>query len=110
MDNNINDPSSLWSTLKEGIIFVIKSETSSIDAILNLIFGILAILFVFAYATSPFIEIILKFFKPEFSFGVHPIYIIVMFLGVLVYFGKCIKFVNVQKDSKEKINKLKKAG
>ncbi|WP_404988080.1 hypothetical protein [Clostridium culturomicium] len=110
MDNNINSPNSLWSALKEGIIFVIKSETSSIDAILNLIFGILAILFVFAYAASPAVEILLKFLKPEFTFGVHPIYVILMFYGVLLYFGKCIKFVNEQKSKEAEIQRIKKAG
>lgn len=103
MDNDIKDHNSLWATLKEGIIYFIKSETSSIDAILNLLFGILAILFVFACATSPIIEIILQFLKPELSLGINPIYIVIMFFGVLIYFGKCVKFVNGVKVLKEKI-------
>lgn len=110
MDNDINSPNSLWSTLKEGIIYVIKSETSSIDAILNLIFGVLAILFVFACSTTSIVETLLQSWKPELNLGISPIYIVVMFFGTLIYFSKCIKFVNSQKKMEEKIHKIKKVG
>lgn len=103
MDKKIEDHNSLWGVMKSSIIYFIKAETSSTEAKLNLLFGVLSILFVFTCAASSIVETFLKFFKPELDFGFHPMIIFIMFSFVLMYFWGCIKFVTKVNKIEEKL-------
>lgn len=105
MDQNIDTPNSLWGTMKESILHIITTEKSSIAGKLNLLFGVLSILFLIGCMSTSLVDNILKLWKPEIDLGFPPIYIVLMFLGVLIYFGYCVKFVDADKNDKGKIKK-----
>lgn len=109
MDKKIENHNSLWAVMKSSIIYIIKAETSTIEAKLNLLFGVLSILFVFTCAASSFVEIILKFLKPELEFGFNPTSILAMFFLVLVYFTLCIRYVAGLNKLEERLKEYNKS-
>lgn len=100
MDQDINTPNSIWGTIKESVIYIIKSETASTASKLNLLFGIIAILFLIGCGATSLADYVVKLIRPNIEIGFPAIYIVLMFLGTLIYFWKCIDFV--QKDSLDK--------
>lgn len=44
----------------------------------------------------------MKFLKPELDFGISPILLVVMFFGLIIYFGYCVRYVDGIKELKER--------
>lgn len=111
MINSAEDQNSLWGVIKESIIHIIRAETSTTGGKLNLLFGVLAILFLFACfipsIAETILEVIIKNFKPDIELGLPPYVLVLMFFGVLVYFGICVKYVdsiNIRRENLDNIN------